>query len=402
MVYHSTLQRLALSVYTLAVLALANAPSTAATLQSFDVGAWHGEAYSNDQTRQFSHCAIVNNQFPNGDYLSFVLDRDSQWSMRMGSIRWTMQVGNHVDMGYAVNGSRPIAARGKVITAQSVEILLGDGRTLLSQLRQGARLEFSAGANAYRFDVTAMADQLGALSVCVKQHNRAEPEAPQAESGRQPLRPEPDPAATKKAASPVEEAAKHATTNIDQDGNLIISWNGEVVEGMTEVLRNIFAANKTDSYRVILVLDSPGGAIEEGEMVIHELQEIRKTHKLRTWVHHGAKCASMCIPIFLQGEERVAARDSAWGFHEAAVRLQNGKERVNQEETLRLFRRYYVQAGVSTQWLGSILPEIHNSNLWRTGQDLSTAKSGIITFLLNDREARSGLETTAEERALTR
>jgi ATP-dependent protease ClpP protease subunit len=397
---HNIFQRLALVVIALAGLVFSNAASTAATLQTFEVGTWHGEAYSNDQTGRFSHCAIVNNRFPNGDYLSFVLDAMNQWSLRMGSVRWTMRVGINVDMGYAVNGGQAIGTRGRVITGQMIEILLGDGRTLLPQLTQDARLNLSAGDNAYRFDLTAMSDQLTALVACVKRHSSAV--QPQGAPERQAPQPDGDQAASKQAVSPVQEAAKHATANVDQDGNLLIAWNGEVVEGMTEVLRGIFAVNKISSYRVILVLDSPGGAVEEGEMVIHLLQEIRKTHKLRTWVHHGSKCASMCIPIFLQGDERVAARDSAWGFHEAAVKLPNGKERVNQEETLRLFRRYYVQAGVSRPWLESILPEIRNSNLWRTGQDLAAAQSGIITFLLNDREARSGLEMTADDRGVTR
>jgi hypothetical protein len=46
--------------------------------------------------------------------------------------------------------------------------------------------------------------------------------------------------------------------------------------------------------------------------------------------------------------------------------------------TLCLFRRYYVPAGVSMDWLKSIVPIIQHANLSQTGSDLISAKTGII------------------------
>ena len=53
-------------------------------------------------------------------------------------------------------------------------------------------------------------------------------------------------------------------------------------------------------------------------------------------------------------------------------------------ETLRLFRKYYVPAGVSMDWLKSIAPIIKKANLLQSGGDLISAKSGIIMYLAGE------------------
>jgi ATP-dependent protease ClpP protease subunit len=81
--------------------------------------------------------------------------------------------------------------------------------------------------------------------------------------------------------------------------------------------------------RVVLFLDSAGGQVEEGDRVIEALNEIKLRHQLITVVAHAKLCAPMCIPIFLQGEDRLAVRASVWIFHEAAQRQANGQQRTD-------------------------------------------------------------------------
>jgi hypothetical protein len=88
----------------------------------------------------------------------------------------------------------------------------------------------------------------------------------------------------------------------------------------------------------------------------------------------------MCIPVFLQGDARLAARTSRWIFNEAAKRDANGKERM--KETLHLFQKYYVPAGVSPDWIERIVPIIKRAELWQSGSDLISAKTGIVTYPL--------------------
>jgi hypothetical protein len=177
-------------------------------------------------------------------------------------------------------------------------------------------------------------------------------------------------------------------STIDDDGTLLISWNGPVVVGMSAYLRSVFEKHASASRRIVLHLDSIGGDVEEGERAIAVLQELKATHWLVTVVMHGDICASMCVPIYLQGSARVAAPASLWLIHEVAILADDGKERLDRAETLRLFARYFLPAGVSARWLNSIFPVIDGVDLWLTGQDLITLDTGIITHPLTNTTPR--------------
>src|SRR6266550_4218584 len=196
--------------------------------------------------------------------------------------------------------------------------------------------------------------------------------------------------ASANAAPSEEQAAAGASVEFNkEDGTLNIDWSGPIVAGMANDLRAAFDKYGAISQRVVLFLDSLGGQVEEGDRVIEVLNEIKLQHQLITVVPHGKLCASMCIPIFLQGEDRLAARASLWIFHEVAQRQANGGQRTDMAETWRLFRKYYAPAGVSTHWLKSIAPMIKEADLWQTGGDLISAKSGIIMHPLGDRTERA-------------
>jgi len=195
--------------------------------------------------------------------------------------------------------------------------------------------------------------------------------------------------ASANAAPSEEQAAAGASVEFNkEDGTLYIDWSGPIVAGMANDLRAAFDKYGAISQRVVLFLDSLGGQVEEGDRVIEVLNEIKLQHQLITVVPHGKLCASMCIPIFLQGEDRLAARASLWIFHEVAQRQANGGQRTDMAETWRLFRKYYAPAGVSRHWLKSIAPMIKEADLWQTGGDLISAKSGIILHPLGDRTGR--------------
>jgi len=163
----------------------------------------------------------------------------------------------------------------------------------------------------------------------------------------------------------------------EQDSSLVIEWSGPIVPGMAEYLRSAIDRYGALSRRVVLFLDSAGGKVDEGDRVIHLLDEIKQTHRLITVVPDGKLCASMCVPIFLKGDDRLAGRASLWIFHEVTRRGANRKERT--DVTLRLLDKYYAPAGVSAHWIKAILPVIERAELWQSGGDLVVAKAGIIT-----------------------
>ena len=72
---------------------------------------------------------------------------------------------------------------------------------------------------------------------------------------------------------------------------------------MADYLRAALDTYATSSHRVVLFLDSAGGQVEEGDRIIHVLDEIKQTHRLIT----DKVFASMRIPVFLQVNHRPAA-----------------------------------------------------------------------------------------------
>jgi len=189
-----------------------------------------------------------------------------------------------------------------------------------------------------------------------------------------------------------------------QDDTLFIGYTGEVVPGMAKFIASEFLKYRGITHRVVLILDSGGGQVGDGKKVIEVLCAIRQTHQLETAVLQGATCASMCVPIYLQGTERHGAASSLWLFHDAIKASgEDGAQTVaDEDETLRLFRRYFVEAGVRVGWINHVLRKIaHGCNFWQTGRDLVAATAGVITGELGDVTERPELEPTAAPKQKT-
>src|SRR5258708_8221288 len=139
-----------------------------------------------------------------------------------------------------------------------------------------------------------------------------------------------------------------------EDGTLYIDGSGPLGAGLAASRRAAVGKCGMPLNRLVLFLDSAGGQVEEGDRVIAVLNEIKLRHQLTTVVPHGKLCASMCIPIFLQGEDRLAARASLWIFHEAAQRQANGEPRTDTAVTSRLVPKYLPPARGSLPMLSSI------------------------------------------------
>jgi hypothetical protein len=178
-----------------------------------------------------------------------------------------------------------------------------------------------------------------------------------------------------------EQAPAVLSLDFDQqNGTLEIDWSGLIVAGVADELRASVAKYGTAIKRVVLFLDSAGGRVDEGDRVIAVLNEIKRRHRLATVVPHGKLCASMCIPIFLQGDDRFAARASLWCRGVAAAGEWRPANRHDRDLALvpQILR---VRRGLDA------LAQKHRAHdkgadLWQTGGDLIDAKTGIIMYAL--------------------
>jgi ATP-dependent protease ClpP protease subunit len=86
---------------------------------------------------------------------------------------------------------------------------------------------------------------------------------------------------------------------------------------MSERIAAAFDRYKADRRRLILILNSPGGSIEQGRKVVAAIRA--RDRAIDALVQKAGVCASMCVPIFLAGAERMADPEAYFMFHQASL-----------------------------------------------------------------------------------
>ncbi|HMN38009.1 MAG TPA: ATP-dependent Clp protease proteolytic subunit [Hyphomicrobium sp.] len=173
--------------------------------------------------------------------------------------------------------------------------------------------------------------------------------------------------------------------DVPSERTVYLSWRGRIDAPMEARLREAFDKYGSSSDTFVLDLSSPGGSIDQGARVIRLLREIRRSHRLDTRVDAGRQCASMCVPVYLQGERRTAAADTRFMFHEVSFREELSDDEVSVPQTAkssatdRLFARYFAPAGVSQDWIAKVRAQMAGGNdIWLTARELVRQDAGIV------------------------
>ena len=164
-----------------------------------------------------------------------------------------------------------------------------------------------------------------------------------------------------------------------------LRWRGEIEPPMLASLTRAIEEHRDSADRFVLSLSSPGGSVAHGGAVIRLLRDIRRTHRLETVLEGSNVCASMCVPVYLQGEVRRASGRSRWLFHEVRRHdvLKDGPEdtrpEVRRALTDKLFDTYFVPAGIPPGWIRDIRGQMQGgTDVWRTGAQLIEQQAGIV------------------------
>lgn len=175
-----------------------------------------------------------------------------------------------------------------------------------------------------------------------------------------------------------------------QGDTLLLRWSSPIEHPMELRLKEAFARHGADASRIVLELDSPGGALREGRRVVERLAQWKRTHRVDTAVGRGRSCLSMCVPVFLQGEARRAAPDAQFMFHEPSSRNAVTGERVERPRfeqrraADRFFRRYFEASPMNPDWRAALYEAWRGQEVWTTGAALHAAGSGVVTDLRPD------------------
>ncbi|GLH79016.1 hypothetical protein SSBR45G_39250 [Bradyrhizobium sp. SSBR45G] len=182
----------------------------------------------------------------------------------------------------------------------------------------------------------------------------------------------------------------------EEPERIVLGWSGPVQEPMSERIGAALDRYRSDPRRLVLLLNSPGGSIHHGRLVAAAIRGRDRT--IDTLVERAGVCASMCVPIFLAGERRMADPEAYFMFHEASL-TSNARDGLNRQEigeaekevlsrivktaaTDDLFRYDIGIRGVSAAWLAVMRKRIAGRDVWMSARQLVDEGSGIVDNLV--------------------
>src|SRR5689334_23443199 len=126
------------------------------------------------------------------------------------------------------------------------------------------------------------------------------------------------------------DVATRQTLSVSEEPDrIVLGWSGPVQEPMSERIAAALDRYKADRRRLVLILNSPGGSIEQGRKVVAAIRA--RDRAIDTLVQKAGVCASMCVPIFLAGTERIADPEAYFMFHQASL-SSSGRESIKQKQ----------------------------------------------------------------------
>ncbi len=168
----------------------------------------------------------------------------------------------------------------------------------------------------------------------------------------------------------------------------VLAWNSRVELPMARRISEAFERSKGQVKRFILILNSQGGSLHEGGKVIEVIDRMKRSHQVLTFVGPKGICLSMCVPIYLQGQKRLAAPDSRWMFHEpiyvdAYTGDETNKPKFEKEFfARRFFDRYFTNSEMDPAWRRRLERDWKGKEVWKTGQQLFEERANIVTQIV--------------------
>lgn len=166
------------------------------------------------------------------------------------------------------------------------------------------------------------------------------------------------------------------------EGALVLRYRGPIVRATTGILGEARSAAADGFQSLIFDLDSQGGDLDSVRRAVEALRDLRSDLRLVTLVRQGNHCLSGCLPVFMEGEERVAGNASVWMIHGACRSNTN-------LPSLELTQRYLDMmegGGVGATFLDELVARgyvLNPGQYWLSGHELHAHEdANVITRLI--------------------
>lgn len=138
-------------------------------IESYRVRDWNIGAYSNDETKEFSHCAM-GADYKNGISLLFAINREKQWFMVLANENWDLNEGDKYNFDIDLDGSKGTRWFGVAVNSHLLRVPLADSASLFELFSASQMMTIRAMSATFRFDLTNSRIGLEAVSECARRH----------------------------------------------------------------------------------------------------------------------------------------------------------------------------------------------------------------------------------------
>lgn len=147
-------------------LALA-APSHAAVVESFRLGGWNGNAYTDDASGRFDTC-VAAADYRSGITLYVQVDTTYSWAIGFSAPTWNLTEGQEIPLQYRIDRGSWQQGTGIAVNKTLVRMQMPNDGYLVKRFRRGNVLYVYDGAYNYDFRLTGTSKLMARLARCVK------------------------------------------------------------------------------------------------------------------------------------------------------------------------------------------------------------------------------------------
>ena len=210
---------------------------------TFQVGNWAGDAYSDDRTGVFSHCA-AGVTYKSGIYLVASVARDFSWQLGLANLPIQLQLLGPVQVSVSFDDVGPYQIMAKMVDIGRNGYLLNmpmpSDNVPIAAFREANWLLVEILGNPYRFNLASTRTLLPTLSTCVANHIQVIPTEPPAVANaapsKSPIKPEPNAEAVAARDKLMSNAGNEYNACIQSDLKDIVPYSSESAEIIAQVI----------------------------------------------------------------------------------------------------------------------------------------------------------------------
>jgi hypothetical protein len=148
-----------------ALVVCGSGPASAKAMSEWKLHGWLVGAYTNDTTKQFSHCA-ASIKYRSGILLLFSVTKDFRWMMGFANPEWRLNSGSRYQIRYAVDAFPALQTTAVAITANQVVAELPPKTGLFQLFRKGRTLKVQGQGKNFGFNLNNTSSVLAEVLRC--------------------------------------------------------------------------------------------------------------------------------------------------------------------------------------------------------------------------------------------